>query len=137
MKKILGILAVLTFCFVSCFIDDSKYNVFDDENAIANNWDKCFERASVIKNLGNNYSQRVSSLTGLKTIRTINGDQKFDVNLITSSGRFKLVLVDDNNVIIVCEGNTNRTFEFPELSGKKCKLKIVGDKAAFDLKVTF
>ena len=113
-------MAVLAFCFMSCSIDDSKYNVFDDDNAIANN-----------------YSQQVSSLTGLKTIKTIDGDQKFDVNLTISSGRFKLVLVDENNVIIICDGNTNRTFEFPELNSKKCKLKMVGDKAAFDLKVTF
>jgi hypothetical protein len=137
MKNILGIMAVLAFCFVSCYIDDSRYNVFDDDNAIANNRDKFFVRESVIKNFTNNYSQRVSSLTGLKTIKTIDGDQKFDVNLTISSGRFKLVLVDENNVIIICDGNTNRTIEFPELDGKKCKIKIVGDKAAFDLKVTF
>ena len=135
MKKFFGVLAVLAFCFVSC--DESKFNVFDDENAIAGKYDKYYEGTSVRKNLGNEYSQRSSSFTGLRTIKTINGNQKFDVNLTTSSGRFKLVLVDENKVITVCEGNANSSFEFPELSGKKCKLKIVGDKAEYDLKITF
>ena len=137
MKKIFGILAVLVFCFISCSIDDSKYNVFDDENAIANNNDKTLEIASVEKNLESNYSHRANKLTGLKTIKTISGNEKFDVDLTTSSGRFKLVLVNKNNVIIVCDGNVNEQFEFPELDDKEYKLKIVGDKAAFDLKVTF
>ena len=137
MKKIIGILALLAFCFVSCLIDESKYNVFDDENAITNNSDKVFERSSVIVNLGNNYSHRAKSLTGLKTIKTLDDGQKIDVNLSTTSGRFKLVLVDGNKVITVCDENANSTFEFPELNGKKYKLKIVGDRAAFDLKIHF
>jgi len=137
MKRIIGILALLIFSFVSCSIDESKYSVFDDENAIANNSDKAFQRSTVTTNLGNNYSQRSKSLTGLKTIKTFDGGQKINVNLSITSGRFKLVLVDGDKVITVCDGNTNSTFEFPELNGKKYKIKIVGDRAEFDLKMHF
>jgi hypothetical protein len=137
MKKFLGIIAVLVFYFLSCSIDESKYNVFDNENAIVNNSDKALEIGSVKKNFGDNYSQKVNSFTGLRTIKTINGGQRFNVNLTTSSGRLKLVLVDENNVVTVCDGNANGTFEFPELDGKKCKLKIVGDNAKFELEIAF
>jgi hypothetical protein len=136
-RKVLGILTVLVFCLVSCSLDDAKYNVFDNNNAIANNKDKYLQKSSSRNNAGNAYSHQANSFTGLKTIRAINGNQVFFVNLSISSGRFKLVLVDGDDVIMICDENVNKSFEFRELTGKKCTLKIVGDVAAFDLGVTF
>ena len=138
MKVFFGLLLVLVIGFASCSIDESNYNVYDDDAAIMNNKDRYILNGSSQNNRGNTYSHRVNgSFTGLGTIRTIDGGARFEVDLSIMSGRFKLVLVGDNRVIMVTEENVNQVFEFPELSGTNYRLRMVGDGAKFNLEVKF
>jgi hypothetical protein len=138
MKKIFVFLVIMVFAFVSCSLED----VYDDDSAIINNADKYLQQKSVGNNYGNVFTQNVTgAYTGLRTIRTIknNGTIIFDVSLTINSGRLKLVLVNDKDaeLIIVCDQNVSKTFEFTELDGKYYKLKLVGDEATFDLRINF
>ena len=104
MKVFFGLFLVLVIGFASCSIDESNYNVYDDDTAIMNNKDQYILNGSSQNNRGNTYSHRVNgSFTGLDTIRTIDGGARFEVDLSIMSGRFKLVLVGDNRVILVTE----------------------------------
>ena len=132
-KLVLFFWVLLALVLLGCEIP----NVYDNPDAIINNSDKSSLVGSVLVNFGNTYNHRVSKFNGMKTIRTINksGELKFEIDLVISSGRYKLVLVKDNQIIPVTDENTNGVISFNYLEDGRYKLKMIGDEAAFDLKL--
>jgi len=134
MKRNFAIIFGVLFPFfiISCEVP----NVYDDSNAIINNKDMSLFLNSVLTNVSDTYNQKVNKFNGMETIRTINksGELTFEISLIISSGRFKMVLVKDNDIILVTDENTDRIISFNNLENGTYKLKIIGDEAKFDLK---
>ena len=126
-----GVLSVLLL--MSCKIQ----NYYDDPDLITSDSDGSVSFGSVLIESGNKYNYKVSKFNGMKTIRTISksGELNFEIDLIISDGRFKLVLVKDKEIILVTDKNTNEIISLNNLENGTYKLKIIGDEAKFDLKL--
>ena len=122
----------------SCSIEELK-KIYDDDNKIKSPNERSFQRHYVSTTINNTHLQRIKSFTGIKTIGTINknGALVFNLLLEINSGRFKLVLVDKNNVVIICDNNINDTLDFTHLDNGKYILKMVGDEANINMRISF
>ena len=137
MKVLCGLFLVF-LVLSSCSFYEDNYNIYDDDMAIINNRNRYIKRGSSQNSRGNMYSHRVNgSFTGIDSIRSIDSSTRLDVDLSITSGRFKLVLVGDNEVILVTDESVRQTFQFPEIEGGSYRLKMVGDGATFNLEVRF
>jgi hypothetical protein len=113
-------------------------NYYDNDEAIKSK-DASVFAGSVSKNIGNTYTHYARSFNGMKTIKTLEIDGRLGLNvkIKVSSGRFKLVLVRDNELINICEGETDKNIEVEGVEKGEYKLKMVGDKAEFNLELEY
>jgi hypothetical protein len=141
MKNIIkfGFLTVAIFGIIFLLIGCEVPNYYDDPDAIKNKNDLSIFVGSKSTNVGNIYTHTANNFRGMKTIKTlkIDGNLSLNIELEITSGRFKLLLVNESNIITVCEGNTRENIILNNIENGSYKLKMVGDEAKFDLKINF
>jgi hypothetical protein len=140
-KKMFLVCSILGFmAFISCSFDFERSSAyFDNENALKNHHDDSIQIKSIQNSYGDVYSQSVEKFYGIKTIRTItkNGTLSFNISLSIKSGRFKIVLANENDLYLVCDNDIDGTIDLSHIKDGKYKLRLVGDNAVFDLKINF
>jgi hypothetical protein len=128
--------------FMSCDMDSIKGNkdhYFENEEAIKSHSDDCLFVKSVSNNYGSIYNIKAESFSGIKTIRTINRNDRFNITLAIKSGYFKIVLTNGDDLIMVTDKDINGIIDLSTMNIKdgKYKVRIVGASAEIDLQIDF
>jgi hypothetical protein len=131
----LNLFGSLLIGMIITLVGCARPSYYDDTDAIVNKKNSALFFGSVETNIGDTYIQRVEKFNGIKTIKTIkkSGELSLEINLTILSGRFKIVMVKDDEIKSICEQDTYGIITLNDMEDGTYKLKIVGEDAKFSL----
>lgn len=131
MKKFSRILAIAVLALVICFSLTAcgPFKGYDDDSAIING--NSFSTVNSVKNQTlDEYVFSAQKCNGVERIKniTVPENPTFDMTLRIKNGRFKIVLVKDNSVYLVCDYNTYNSVSV-EVPAGTYSLRMVAEEA--------
>lgn len=122
--------AIAAVSLASC----GDVNVYDDDNGIITSNGSTSVMMNEVK-IGKYSTISAQSFTGVKTLYSFSADNSITVSYDTelTSGRLKLVVCDNENVIVVFEGEDAATDKVIPLESGSYRLRLVGDNAEFSM----
>lgn len=132
-KILLSMLLILSILLVGCNIAPSSKDIYDKNDQIALQGDSFTYKVRIANVFDQQADIEFKNFTGAETLFKIRSGNllKVDLSKEISSGRFKVVLIDDENEIIELEDEME-----VELTNLIYRIKIVGDDASGKFELT-
>lgn len=137
MKKLKFVSLIILLLFCAALTACSSFTGYEDNAAIVKGGSFSTVK-SVSSNTSSKYTLRCDKCNGVNKIKniTVPDNPVFDIKLTVNSGRFKVVLVKDSEVFVICDGDTDEPVTTDFAAGTY-SLRIVAEDAKVNFTFNF